>query len=92
MDAAGKVVLSCVDYILKAAIDHRFEGVEPRLRSLDWRIAVSSLPPIIATWCAPAACRAVRRASVTSCRSSLRLRSFIAETAVARAAALRASV
>jgi hypothetical protein len=49
MDAAGEVVLGCIDYILKAAIDHRFEGVEPRLRSLAWRVAVSSLPSIIAT-------------------------------------------
>src|SRR5262249_5213947 len=92
MDAADEVVLGCVDYILKTAIDHRFEGVEARLRSFARRIAGASLPPILVTWRTPPACRAVRRAPVMSCRSSLRRRPVIAATAAARAAALRASV
>jgi hypothetical protein len=59
VDATGEVVLGRVNHILEAAIDHRFESVEPLPRFLPRRVPVSSLPSIVAPWCALAACTGV---------------------------------
>jgi hypothetical protein len=55
VNPTSEVVLRCVDDVLEAAIDNRFEGVEPGLRSLAQRVAVSSLPSIIRASCTSAA-------------------------------------
>src|SRR6516165_1988418 len=91
VDAPGEIVLGRVDDILKAAIDNRFERVEPRLRSLPRRIAASPRPSIVTAGWALAACTAVRGRPVVTRRSPIRRR-FIAVTAIARPSVLRASV
>jgi hypothetical protein len=77
VDATGEVVLGRVNHVFEATIDNRFERVEPLLRSLPRRVAVSSPSSIVAPWCALAACTAVRGAPVIAYGSPLR-RSFIA--------------
>jgi hypothetical protein len=59
VDATGEVVFGHVNHILEAAIDNRFERVEPLLRFLPRSVPVSSLPSIAAPWCALAACTGV---------------------------------
>src|ERR1700745_1269270 len=72
VDATCEVVRGRVDHILKTAIDNRFERVEPLLRLLPRRIALSLRPAIVAAWCAFAACPAVLGAPVIADRSPLR--------------------
>jgi hypothetical protein len=91
VDAPGEIVLGSVDDILKAAIDNRFERVEPRLGFLLRRVTVSSRPPIIAAGWALAARTAIREAPVIACLRPLR-RPFVAVTPIARPSALRASI
>src|SRR6516162_7188064 len=91
VDAPGEIVLARVDDILKAAIDNRFQRVEPRLRFLPRHVTVSSRPSIAAAGWALAACMPVRGAPVITCRPPLR-RPFVAVAAIARPSVLRASV
>src|SRR5215472_8570255 len=91
VDAPGEVVLGRVHHVLEAAIDNRFERVEPRLRFLALRLAISRRSSIIAAGRAIAAGAAIRGAPVIARRSSFR-RPRIAVSAIARLLVLRAPV
>src|SRR6516165_1371219 len=91
VDAPGEIVLGGVDDILKAAIDDRFERVEPRLGFLPRHVTVCSRPSIITARWALAACTAVSGTPIIRYRRSLR-RPLAAVAAIARPSVLRASV
>src|SRR6516164_6091887 len=91
MDAPGEVVLGRVNHILEAAIDNRFERVEPRLRLLARRVTISCRSSIVAAGRAIAAGAAVRGAPVIARRSTFR-RPCIAVSAITRLPVLRAPV
>jgi hypothetical protein len=91
VDTAGEVILGCVDYILEAAIDNRFERIEPRLGFFARRVAVSSPASIIGAGCAPARGAAVGGASVIAYWPAFP-RSIINTRVVVRPPAVRAPV
>src|SRR5262245_5186650 len=91
VDTAGKVILGRVDYILKAAINNRFERIEPRLGVFARPVVVSSPAPTIRARSAPATGAAFGGAAVIADRPGFP-RSLIDARAVVRPPVTRISV